>query len=113
LACAAGLAALDLYSREDLFARALQLEPDAVHGLKGLPSVLDIRNAGLSAAIDLGAKPAPPGSEGSTRWIALSKFRPSPAQRWRHAYSNGALIVSEARIGEIVEKTAPAIKAVA
>ncbi|MGH6868645.1 MAG: aminotransferase class III-fold pyridoxal phosphate-dependent enzyme, partial [Methylocella sp.] len=67
LACAAGLAALDLYEDEDLFARALQLEPlwaDAVHSLKGLPNVLDIRNAGLSAAIDLWAKPGAPGKRG-------------------------------------------------
>jgi beta-alanine--pyruvate transaminase len=49
LACAA---ALDLYGKEDLFARVLQLEPllgDAVSGLKGLRNVLDIRNAGLKA----------------------------------------------------------------
>ena len=67
LACAAGLAALDLYVEEDLFARARQLEPlwgDAVHGLKGLPNVLDIRNAGLSAAIDLRAEPGAPGKRG-------------------------------------------------
>src|SRR5213596_3376886 len=46
LACAAALAALDLYRAEDLFARAQKLEPawaDAAMGLKGLPNVLDIR----------------------------------------------------------------------
>ncbi len=67
LACAAGLAALDLYVEEDLFARALQLEPlwaGAVHSMKGLPNVLDIRNAGLSAAIDLAAKPGARGKRG-------------------------------------------------
>ena len=40
LACAAGLAALDLYRDEDLFARAKKLEPlwyDAAMTLKGLP----------------------------------------------------------------------------
>ncbi|MFC0283919.1 aspartate aminotransferase family protein [Camelimonas abortus] len=56
LACAAGLAALDLYRDEDLFARARRLEEtlaDAVHALKGLPGVLDVRNIGLAAGIDL------------------------------------------------------------
>src|SRR5437868_1040265 len=49
LACAAGLAALDLYRDEDLFARAKKIEPlwyDAAMTLKGLPNVLDIRCIG-------------------------------------------------------------------
>src|SRR6202022_3038124 len=56
LACAAALATLDLYRDEDLFARARALEgrwADAVHGLKGVPGVLDIRTIGLVAGIDL------------------------------------------------------------
>src|SRR5262249_61714981 len=56
LACAAGLAALDLYRAEGLFERAKKLEPfwaDAVMSLKGLPGVLDIRCVGLTAGIDL------------------------------------------------------------
>ena len=50
LACAAGLATLDVYRDEDLFERAKALEPvwaDAIHSLKGLPNVLDIRTVGL------------------------------------------------------------------
>ena len=60
LACAAGLAALDLYRDEDLFARAKKLEPmwyDAAMTLKGLPNVLDIRCVGLTAGIDLASRP--------------------------------------------------------
>src|SRR6202522_1394099 len=56
LACAAGLAALDLYRDENLFERANRLEPrfaDVAMALKGLPGVLDIRTVGLSAGIDL------------------------------------------------------------
>ena len=67
LSCAAGLAALHLYEKENLFARALRLESmwaDAVHSLKGLPNVLDIRSVGLSAAIDLAAKPGARGKRG-------------------------------------------------
>ena len=67
LACAAGLATLDLYREEGLFARAKKLEPkfaDAVHGLKGLPNVLDIRTLGLAAGIDLAATPDAPGKRG-------------------------------------------------
>ena len=56
LACAAGLAALEVYRDEDLFARARRLEPllaDAVHALRGEPNVIDIRNFGLAAAVEL------------------------------------------------------------
>ena len=56
LACAAALAALDVYRDEKLFERAKALEPkwcDAVMSLKGLPNVLDIRCVGLTGAIDL------------------------------------------------------------
>src|SRR5262249_57851508 len=64
LACAAGLAALDLYRDENLFERAKRLEPalaDAAMGLKGLPNVLDIRCVGLTAGLDLASRPAAAG----------------------------------------------------
>jgi beta-alanine--pyruvate transaminase len=117
LACAAGLAALDLYVEEDLFARALQLEPswsDAVHGLKGLPNVLDIRNGGLSAAIDLWAKPGAPGKRGFDAMdCAFHDFDLLLRNVGDTLILTPPLIVSEAQIGEIVEKSARAIKAVA
>jgi len=56
LACAAGNAALDVYEEEGLFARAAELAPyweDALHQLRDLPNVIDIRNLGLVGAIEL------------------------------------------------------------
>ena len=56
VASAAGLAVLDIYAREGLFQRAADLAPhfeDAVHGLRGCPHVIDIRNIGLAAGIEL------------------------------------------------------------
>jgi beta-alanine--pyruvate transaminase len=56
MATAVGLASLDAYRDEGLFARANELAvvlADAVHGLKGEPGVVDIRNIGLAAAVDL------------------------------------------------------------
>ena len=56
LATAAALAALDAYEEEEIFQRATTLEPileDAVHSLRGLPHVRDIRNIGVAAAIEL------------------------------------------------------------
>ncbi len=117
LACAAGLATLDLYVEEDLFARALRLEPmwaDAVHSLRGYPNVLDIRNTGLTAAIDLAGKPGAPGKRG---FEAMDYAFHDADLLIRVAGDTliltPPLIVSEAQIDEIVEKTAQAIKAVA
>ena len=67
LACAAGLATLDLYRDEGLFERAKKLEPiwaQAAMGLKGLPNVLDIRTVGLTAGIDLASSPDAVGKRG-------------------------------------------------
>ncbi len=108
LACAAALATLDIYRDENLFGRAEKLEPvlqDAVHELRGAPFVMDIRNVGMAAAIELEPDPAAPGRRGyeviqrafhdenlvvrvSGDTIALSP----------------PLIVNESEITEIVEK---------
>ncbi|GJE77628.1 aminotransferase class III-fold pyridoxal phosphate-dependent enzyme [Methylorubrum suomiense] len=67
LACAAGLAALDLYRDEGLFERARAMEPvfaEAVMRLRGAPNVLDIRTVGLAAGIDLAPDPAGQGARG-------------------------------------------------
>src|SRR5450755_1637015 len=56
VACAAGLATLDIYQREGLLRHAASLAPrlqNAVHSLKGLPNVIDIRNYGLIGAVEL------------------------------------------------------------
>lgn len=63
LACAAGLAALDLYARDGLFDRADDLAgywEDAAHGLKGRRHVIDIRTIGLVAGIELEPRPGAP-----------------------------------------------------
>jgi beta-alanine--pyruvate transaminase len=60
LACAAANATLDVYATEGLFERAASLSQyweDAVHSLQGLPYVIDIRNIGLVAGIELASLP--------------------------------------------------------
>ena len=67
LATAAGLATLELYRTEGLFERARTLAPaweDAVHALRGLPHVIDVRNLGLMAALELEPRPGAPGARG-------------------------------------------------
>jgi len=63
LAAAAAIATLDLFESEALFERAASLAPyweNAVHSLKGLPHVVDIRNIGLVAGIELAPIPGKP-----------------------------------------------------
>ena len=62
-ACAAGLATLDIYERENLFERGAELSEhflDQVFALSDLPVITDIRGYGLMAAIDV----APDGKPG-------------------------------------------------
>jgi beta-alanine--pyruvate transaminase len=66
-ACAAGLATLGIYEREGLFQRAKEIAPyweDAVHSLKGLPGVIDVRNYGLVAGIEYEPIAGKPGARG-------------------------------------------------
>lgn len=56
LACAAAIAALDVYQEEQLFERAAQISTyfeAAAHQLRDLPTVKDIRNLGLVCGIEL------------------------------------------------------------
>jgi beta-alanine--pyruvate transaminase len=60
LASAAAIATIDVHVRENLAGRVLALEKyfeDAAHSLKGLPNVVDIRNLGLVAGIELASRP--------------------------------------------------------
>lgn len=116
LAVAAAMATLEVYDEEDLFARAAGLEAyweKAVHGLKGLPAVIDIRNMGIVAGIELEPRPGAPGAR------AMEVFH--------KCFDDGLLIrvtgdiialsppliVSTAQIDEIMEKLAQGLKAVA
>jgi beta-alanine--pyruvate transaminase len=63
VACAAGLAALDILEREQLPQRVAELAPyfeQQLHGLKGAPCVADIRNYGFAGALTLEAYPGEP-----------------------------------------------------
>ena len=81
VACAAGLATLDVYEEDDLFNNAKNMEPvfeEALHSLKGLNQVLDIRNIGLMGAIHFN-------SDG----IPAKEFAPRVFQ---HCYENDVLV---------------------
>ncbi|SKA73363.1 beta-alanine--pyruvate transaminase [Thiothrix eikelboomii] len=59
VACAAGIAAMQLYDSEQIEAKVNDLIPyfeNALHQLKGLPHLEDLRNCGLAGAIQLAAR---------------------------------------------------------
>jgi beta-alanine--pyruvate transaminase len=117
LACAAGLATLDVYRDEHLFERARHLEKpwaDAAMGLKGLPNVLDIRPVGLTVGIDLASKPDGVGKRGLEA-LELGFFERDIMFRavGDTLAMSPPLIVSEAQIGELFDKLASIIKQVA
>jgi beta-alanine--pyruvate transaminase len=111
-ACAALLATLQIYERERLFDRALELEgywEQAVHMLRQAPNVVDVRNIGLVGGIELAPLEGRPGARGG--------------DVYRRAFDSGLLvrvtgdtvalspplIISEAEIDELVEKLRNAI----
>lgn len=102
VACAAGLATLDIYRREGLFTRAGDLAEawaDALHGLKDLPLVTDIRNLGLMAGIDL----APKGGErGYAAMVAAFEAGILIRCTGDTLAMSPPLIVSEAQIDQLV-----------
>jgi beta-alanine--pyruvate transaminase len=115
LACAAGLAALEVYRDEDLMSRARALEPlleEAVHALRDEPHVIDIRNLGMAAAIEL----APRDGEPSKR--AMEVFHRCFDQGAMVRYTGDiialgpALIAQESDIVRIVDTVRSALRAV-
>lgn len=65
LACAAGLATLEVYEGEGLFERVASLTPywqQALHELDGARHVIDVRDLGLIGAIELEPRPGQPGA---------------------------------------------------
>jgi beta-alanine--pyruvate transaminase len=67
LACAAGLATLDVFAEQDILgqlAKVLPLWEERAHRLKGAAHVVDIRTAGLLCAIDLAPRPGADGARG-------------------------------------------------
>jgi beta-alanine--pyruvate transaminase len=116
VACAAALATLDIYREEGLFERAAELSPywqDAVHSMKGLPNVIDIRNLGLTAGIELSPRPnAPPTSRGMD--AHLQAFDKGVMVRFsgETICMSPPLIISKGQIDQIVDTVSDVIKTI-
>ncbi len=73
VATAAAMATLDIYEEEGLLTRGAELSPyweDALHSLKGAPHVIDIRNCGLTGAVELASIAGAPGKRAFAAFLA-------------------------------------------
>jgi beta-alanine--pyruvate transaminase len=95
LACAAALATLEVFEEQKILEHAAGMQAywaDAVHSLKGLPHVLDLRSIGLIAGIELVPIPGKPGAR------AFDAFR--------QAFAAGVLIRTT---GDIIALSPPLV----
>jgi beta-alanine--pyruvate transaminase len=114
LACAAALATLDTYAEEGLLTRGAMMAPvfeNAVHSLKGVPGVIDVRNIGLVAGIELEGIPGLPGKRAFD--ILLECFERGVLIRTTGdtIALSPPLIVEASHIDQIVSTVADVIKA--
>ncbi len=106
LACAAGIATLQLYKDEDLFARAARMAPfleKALHSLKGTRHVIDIRNQGLVGAVELAPRAGAPGARAFEAFLRCYEKGVLVRQTGDIVAIAPALIVEESHIDQIVQ----------
>jgi beta-alanine--pyruvate transaminase len=115
LACAAGLATLALYAAEGLFERAAALAPyweDAVHSLRGLPHVIDLRNLGLVAGIELAPRDGAPGARAFEVFVECFNRGLLVRQTGDIIALSPPLIIERGQIDRIFETLAAVVKTV-
>ena len=113
LACAAAMATLQVYEEEGLFQRAADLAPyweEAVHAMKGLPNVIDVRNIGLVAGIELSAREGAPGKRGMEACIKAYEAGLMVRVTGDIIALSPPLILEKSHIDEMVEITSNVIK---
>lgn len=112
LACAAAIATLDLYQRDNLFGRAAELAPkfeSAVHGLRGAPHVKDIRNLGLVAGVELEPRPGQPGARAYEAFLKCLERGVLVRYTGDILAFSPPLIISEAEIDQLFDTVRQAL----
>lgn len=116
LACAAGLATLETYAEEGLLTRARDLEgyfAEALHTLKDLPHVIDVRNTGLVGGIELSPRPGAPTQRAFDVFLACYEAGVLIRTTGDTIALSPPLIIERAQIDQIVGTLADAIRRVA
>lgn len=115
-ACAAGMATLDIYEAEGLLTRASDLAPAfeaAAHGLRGTAHVIDVRNLGLMAAVELEPRDGAPGARGYEALVAAFEAGLLVRSTGDVIALSPPLIISEAEIGVMFERLAEVLRRIA
>jgi beta-alanine--pyruvate transaminase len=113
IATAAACATIDLYEREQLFARAARLAPvfeEAIHKLRGEPHVIDVRNLGLIGGVELKPRDGAPGARAYD--VFVNCYQKGVLTRYTGdilAFSP-PLIIDEAQIGELFDVVAQVLR---
>jgi beta-alanine--pyruvate transaminase len=111
---AAALATLEIYQDEDLLTRGAELAPyweDALHGLRDLPHVIDIRNLGLVGAIELEPIAGEPGKRGFAAFLKAYEEGLMIRTTADTIAMSPPLIVAKEQIDFIVEKLSGVLRA--
>ncbi len=115
-ACAAALATLDIYEREGLLTRAATLGKqweDAVHSLRGVPHVIDVRNFGLIGAVELEPRAGKPGARAYDVFVECFERGVMVRQTGDVIAMSPPLIIEPKQIARLVETLADVIRATA
>jgi beta-alanine--pyruvate transaminase len=113
VACAAALATLDIYGKEGLLTRAASLAPEwenAVHSLRGLPHVVDVRNYGLIGAVELEPRAGKPGARGFEVFLKCFERGVMVRQTGDTIAMSPPLIIESKQIARIVETLGSVIR---
>ena len=113
VACAAALATLEVYTREGLLTRAASLAPEwenAVHSLRGLPHVLDVRNYGLIGAVELESRAGKPGARAFEVFLECFERGVLVRQTGDIIAMSPPLIIDSKQIAHIVETLGAVIR---
>jgi beta-alanine--pyruvate transaminase len=113
LACAAGLATLDVYEELGLFERAAAMAPkweEALHGLDGEPHVADIRNIGILGVVELAPRQGEAGARGSQVAQACYENGVLVRASGDSIVLSPPLIINEDQIGQVVDAIRSALR---
>ena len=112
-ACAAALATLGIYEREQLLTRAATLSSEwqeAVHSIRAAPHVIDIRNYGLIGAVELEPRAGKPGARAFDVFLKCFERGVMVRVTGDTIALSPPLIIESAQIAQIVETLAGAIR---
>jgi beta-alanine--pyruvate transaminase len=115
VACAAALATQDIYAKEGLLTRAATLSApweNAVHSLRGLPHVIDIRNYGLIGAVELEPRQGKPGARGFDVFLKCFERGVMVRQTGDTIAMSPPLVIEPKQIERIIETLGAVIREV-